>query len=228
MKLAGSFDAAMVDLDGTMVDTLGDFVAALDLTLDELALPRVPRPQVAQLVGKGGEYLVRGALAGVGLPPGRVDELFAPALARFRAHYIAVNGRHSTVYPGVEQGLQQLARLGLKLACVTNKPTDASEALLRAKGLRGYFTIVAGGEKFERIKPDPMPLVKTCEALGTAPPRTLMIGDSLNDALAARAAGCPVVLVTYGYNHGQPVRAVDADGFVDSLADLPAGWAAAA
>lgn len=217
---SAAFDAAMVDLDGTMVDTLGDFVAALDLTLDDFALPRIPPPQVARLVGKGGEYLVRGALAGLGLPPGRVDELSVPALARFRAHYMAVNGRHATVYPGVEQGLQQLARRGLKLACVTNKPTDASEALLRAKGLHGYFAIVAGGDRFERIKPDPMPLHKTCEALGTSPQRTLMIGDSLNDALAARAAGCPVVLVTYGYNHGQPVRGVDADGYVDSIAAL--------
>ena len=77
-----------------------------------------------------------------------------------------------------------------------------------------------GGDSFERKKPDPMPLLKTCEALGTSPDRTLVIGDSSNDALAARAAGCPVLLVTYGYNHGQPVRAVDADGFLDSLADL--------
>ena len=220
LKLAGAFDAAMVDLDGTMVDTLGDFVAALDLTLDALALPRIARPQVAELVGKGGEYLVRGALAALGLAPARVEELAAPALASFRSHYLAVNGRHATVYPGVEQGLQQLARAGLKLACVTNKPTDASEALLRAKGLHGYFAVVSGGEKFERIKPHPMPLLGTCEALGTAPHRTLMIGDSLNDALAARAAGCPVVLVTYGFNHGQPVRSVDADGYLDSIASL--------
>jgi phosphoglycolate phosphatase len=220
LKLAGSFDAAMVDLDGTMVDTLADFVAALDLAFDALALPRIAPSKVAQLVGKGAEYLVRGALAAAGLPPERVADLAQPALAAYRRHYDEVNGRHSTVYPGVEQGLQQLAQRGLKLACVTNKPTDASEVLLRAKGLHGYFTIVAGGEKFERIKPDPMPLLKTCEALGTAPQRTLMIGDSLNDALAARAAGCPVVLVTYGFNHGQPVRSVDADGYLDSIASL--------
>lgn len=220
MKLVGAFDAAMVDLDGTMVDTLGDFVAALDLAFDALALPRIASSEVAQLVGKGAEYLVRGALAAVGLPPGRVAELAQPALAAYRDHYDAVSGRYSRVYPGVEQGLQQLMQRGLKLACVTNKPTDASEALLRAKGLRGYFTLVAGGEQFERLKPDPMPLVMTCEALGTAPGRTLMIGDSLNDALAARAAGCPVVLVTYGFNHGQPVRSVDADGYLDSIASL--------
>ena len=89
-----------------------------------------------------------------------------------------------------------------------------------SKGLDGYFEHLFGGEAFERKKPDPLPLLKTCEALGSAPARTLMVGDSSNDAKAARAAGCPVVLVSYGYNHGQPVREVDADGFVDSLAEL--------
>ena len=86
--------------------------------------------------------------------------------------------------------------------------------------MSAYFEKVFGGDSFERKKPDPLPLLKTCEALGTDPARTLMVGDSSNDAQAARAAGCPVVLVTYGYNHGQPVRAVDADGYVDSLAQL--------
>jgi phosphoglycolate phosphatase len=220
MKLSGTFDAAMVDLDGTMVDTLGDFVAGLDLMLDEYALPRVPPAVVAGLVGKGGEHLVRGVLAASGASTARQAEIGEAALARYRHHYDLVNGRHSTVYPGVEQGLRQLRERGLMLACVTNKPTDASVVLLRAKGLRALFTVVAGGEKFERLKPDPMPLLKTCEALATAPARTLMIGDSLNDALAARAAGCPVVLVTYGFNHGRPVREVDADGYLDSIASL--------
>jgi phosphoglycolate phosphatase len=79
---------------------------------------------------------------------------------------------------------------------------------------------VFGGDAFARMKPDPLPLLKTCEALGVAPAQALMVGDSCNDAQAARAAGCPVVLVTYGYNHGQPVRAVDADGWVDALTEL--------
>jgi phosphoglycolate phosphatase len=94
--------------------------------------------------------------------------------------------------------------------------------LLAAKGLDSYFDFVFGGDAFERKKPDPLPLQKTCEALGTLPARTLMVGDSSNDARAARAAGCPVILVTYGYNHGEPVRGVDADGFADSLADVAA------
>jgi len=109
---------------------------------------------------------------------------------------------------------------GLALACLTNKPGAFARPLLQAKGLDGYFGHVFGGDAFERKKPDPLPLLRTCDALGTVPARTLMLGDSSNDAAAARAAGCPVVLVTYGYNHGEPVRAVDADRFIDDFTEL--------
>ena len=108
----------------------------------------------------------------------------------------------------------------MRLACLTNKPTAFARPLLAIKGLDGFFEVMFGGDAFERKKPDPLPLLKACEALGTQPARTLMVGDSSNDAQAARAAGCPVVLVSYGYNHGEPIRGVDADGFVDSLADI--------
>jgi len=113
-----------------------------------------------------------------------------------------------------------LTARGWKLACLTNKPGAFAQALLRKKELDGFFGAVFGGDAFERRKPDPLPLLKTCEALGTLPARTLMIGDSSNDARAARAAGCPVVLVSYGYNHGEPVAAVDADGVIDRLDQL--------
>ena len=131
-----------------------------------------------------------------------------------------MSGRHAAVYPGVVDGLRAMKAAGLRLACVTNKPLDFAMPLLAQLGLAGFFSHVFGGDSFARKKPDPMPLLKTCEALGTTPARTLMVGDSSNDFEAARAAGCPVVLVTYGYNHGQPVRAVKADGFVDSMAEL--------
>jgi phosphoglycolate phosphatase len=126
------------------------------------------------------------------------------------------------VYAGVREGLLALRARGLRLACLTNKPTAFARPLLQAKGLDGYFSEVFGGDAFDRKKPDPLPLLKTCEALGSEPARTLMIGDSSNDAQAARSAGCPVVLVTYGYNHGEPVRSVDADGYLDSLDELAA------
>ncbi len=224
---AGSLDACIVDLDGTLIDTLGDFEAALNHMLAALVLPPVTRALIEKLVGKGSEHLIRSVLTHVGQQPGVADfvpseALFQRAWAAYQQHYLAINGQHSAVYPGVEEGLQTLQSRGLRLACLTNKPTDFARPLLRAKGLDGYFSFVFGGDAFARKKPDPLPLRKTCEALGTSPARTLMVGDSSNDALAARAAGCPVVLVSYGYNHGLPVRSVDADGYLDSLDGLSA------
>lgn len=211
-----ALQAAIVDLDGTMVDTLGDFCAALDRTLAELGLPAVPPQAVATMVGKGSEHLIRSVLAHVGADAGRYDA----AWEAYQRHYAAVNGQHARVYPGVTEGLQALRARGLTLACLTNKPTGFARALLRDKGLDGWFAHVFGGDAFARKKPDPLPLLATCQALGCAPARTLMLGDSSNDAQAARAAGCPVVLVTYGYNHGQPVREVDADGWVARLDEV--------
>ena len=208
--------AAIVDLDGTMVDTIGDFVVALNAVLADLTLPRIGRAFIEHTVGKGSEHLIRSTLAEVGAEP----DLYARAWALYQKHYLVVNGQHSTVYPGVAQGLERLVGRGWKLACLTNKPTAFAVPLLRQKGLDGFFSAVFGGDAFERKKPDPLPLLRTCEALGSLPARTLMVGDSSNDARAARAAGCPVVLVSYGYNHGEPVHAVDADGVVDRIDQL--------
>jgi phosphoglycolate phosphatase len=208
--------AAIVDLDGTMVDTLGDFTVALNETLAELGLPSIARSAVERMVGKGSEHLIRCALLHVA----GNDLLYEPAWQAYQRCYLAINGRHAMVYPGVLEGLRALKAHGLKLACLTNKPTAFAQPLLQAKGLTDFFDLVFGGDAFERKKPDPLPLRMACRALGCAPGSTLVIGDSSNDAQAARAAGCPVLLVTYGYNHGEPVRGVDADGFIGSLADL--------
>ncbi len=210
--------AAIIDLDGTMIDTLGDFDVALNAMLGELSLPPLARADIALMVGKGSEHLVRSALTHVNGDP----SLYGPAWQAYQRHYLAINGQHAAVYPGVVEGLQALKRAGFKLACLTNKPTGFALPLLKAKALDGFFEAVFGGDAFERKKPDPLPLRMTCDALGTACTNTLMVGDSSNDARAARAAGCPVILVTYGYNHGEPVRAVDADGFADSLAEVAA------
>lgn len=225
------YDAAIVDLDGTLVDTMGDFVVALNLMLAELspqefAGATLDAATVGRLVGKGSEHLVKSVLNQVQAQSGRAQvaiDLIAnynQAHASYQQHYAAVNGLHSTLYPGVLEGLRKLQESGVKLVCLTNKPLAFARSLLKLKGLDGFFSEVFGGDSFERKKPDPLPLLKACEFLGTLPARTLMIGDSSNDARAARAAGCPVLLVTYGYNHGEPVRAVDADGFLDSLAGL--------
>jgi phosphoglycolate phosphatase len=226
------FQAAIVDLDGTMIDTLGDFEAALNRALADLDLPPVTRALVERTVGKGSEHLIRSVLAHqLALPEVKeqvrlcasrgIDDLYDAAWLRYQHHYLAINGEFADVYPGVIEGLQQLRDAGLQLACLTNKPLSFAKPLLQAKGLDHFFTHVYGGDSFERKKPDPLPLVKTCEALGVSPAQALMVGDSSNDAQAARAAGCPVVLVRYGYNHGEPVDGVDADAHVDSLVDIP-------
>ena len=214
------FEAAIVDLDGTLVDTLGDFVVALNRMLHELALPPITAEAIEQRIGKGSEHLIRSVLRHVRDDRPADAALFDAAWARYLHHYLAINGEHAPIYAGVVEGLAALRARGLRLACLTNKPIAFARPLLVAKGLDGYFEHLFGGEAFERKKPDPLPLLKTCEALRSAPARTLMVGDSSNDAQAARAAGCPVVLVSYGYNHGQAVREVDADGFVDSLAEI--------
>ena len=210
----------MIDLDGTMVDTLPDFAVAIGRMLGELGLPAVEPAVVATMIGKGADHLVRAVLEHVAAGAVVDAALVEQGRQRYRSHYGEVNGRHAVVFPGVVEGLDALRRRGLRLACLTNKPTAFAEALLATTKLDGFFEIVRGGDAFLRIKPDPMPLVQTCEALGTLPARTLMVGDSSNDARAARAAGCPVVLATYGYNHGEPVRGVDADGFYDSLIEV--------
>ena len=219
-------DAAIIDLDGTMVDTLGDFAEALNRMLQDLALPAIASASIKAMVGKGSEHLLRSVLKQVLTQTGKapaaieIEVIYPRAWQRYQHHYLSINGQYARVYPGVAEGLQALQSAGLRLACLTNKPTAFALPLLRAKGLDGFFEQVFGGDAFERKKPDPLPLLKTCAALGTTPARTLMVGDSSNDAQAARAAGCPVLLTTYGYNHGQPVMAVDADGWVDSLAQL--------
>jgi len=226
-----AFRAAIVYLDGTMVDTLGDFEVALNRTLADLDLPPVTRALVERTVGKGSEHLIRSVLAHqLALPEvsglsnvcasRSVETLYEPAWQRYQHHYRQTNGAHSAVYPGVAEGLQGLRDAGLSLACLTNKPLAFASDLLSAKGLAGHFSHVFGGDSFERKKPDPLPLLKTCEALGSSPQQTLMVGDSSNDAQAAHAAGCPVVLVTYGYNHGQPIRQTPALAWVDALTEI--------
>lgn len=213
-----AWQAVMVDLDGTMIDTVGDFEIALGRVLGDLGYAPVSREFIVRTVGKGSEYLIRSTLAEAKVPA----SLFDRAWERYLFHYQAINGQHAPVYAGVVEGLTALKARGLKLACLTNKPTLFAHPLLAVKGLDRFFEQMFGGDAFERKKPDPMPLLKTCDALGSEPARTLMVGDSSNDARAARAAGCPVALVNYGYNHGEPIESAGADAVIGRLDELPA------
>ncbi len=220
-------DAVLLDLDGTLVDTLGDFVAALQATVCDLppawSTVQVTRARVETMVGKGSESLVDSLLRLANPNPQEpvAQAMQTLALSRYLHHYQQINGQYASVYPGVPEGMEMLRARGWPLACVTNKPTRMARDLLQKTGLLGYFELVLGGDVVARKKPDPMALLQACEQLGVTPAHTVMVGDSSNDAQAAKAAGCPVWLMTYGYNHGQPVREVEADGFADSLSALP-------
>jgi phosphoglycolate phosphatase len=205
-------NAALIDLDGTLLDTLGDFTVSLNAMLGDLRLSALDSKQVETLIGRGSEHLIRGALT-LQLPsasPQDIEKLCPEAWTRYQHHYRLHNGLHSRIYPGVEEGLMELKRRGWALACVTNKPAEFARELLHRKGLLDFFQHVTGGDSHPRKKPDPMPLLKTCEILHRAPEHTLMIGDSVHDAHAAQAAACPLVLVTYGYHHGADLTALGA------------------
>ncbi|MEY2621822.1 MAG: hypothetical protein RIT26_1642, partial [Pseudomonadota bacterium] len=169
--------AALIDLDGTLIDTLADFTVSLNAMLADLSLPPLTQQQVETLIGRGSEHLIRGALD-LQTKPGNAqhtEATYEKAWQLYQAHYRANNGLHSRIYPGVVEGLAQMKQWGWSLACVTNKPAAFARELLRIKGLDPYFHHVTGGDSYPRKKPDPMPLLKTCEVLQTDPQRALMI-----------------------------------------------------
>ncbi len=217
--------AVILDLDGTLVDTLGDFVAALNLMLRELRFDAVTPAEVRPLIGKGSEYLVAQVLALKSQSHIKTHTLGAgymqlAANTAYQRHYRQINGQHSSVYPGVLDALTAWQRAGVPMACLTNKPLAFATELLRQKGLLGFFGHVFGGDSFERKKPDPLPVVRTCQALGWPVTDVLMVGDSCNDAIAARLAGCQVAWVSYGYNNGQAPQALPGEVVVASVAQL--------
>ncbi len=214
-KLAG-VRAAIIDLDGTMLDTLPDFQVAINGMRAEFGLAPITQQQIGLMVGKGSEHLIRSVLAldwDAATIASRIDE----AMDAYQRHYLSINGQHSALYPDVIAGLDAMKALGLRLACVTNKPISFTTPLLKLKGLDGYFDVVYGGDSLPRKKPDPLPLQTVCADFGLQPAQVVAIGDSSNDAQAARAAGCPVLTVPYGYNHGEAIHKTDSDGIVDTL-----------
>ncbi|HEY1044353.1 MAG TPA: phosphoglycolate phosphatase [Telluria sp.] len=208
----------IIDLDGTMLDTVPDFHVAINGMRAELGLGPIKAELIARMVGKGSENLIRGVLA-LDFDEAGVDQRIDSAMDSYQRHYIAINGDHSTLYPEVVEGLSALREMGLALACVTNKPVAFAQPLLAKKGLSHFFDVLYGGDSFERKKPDPMPLLGACASFSLSPAEVVAIGDSSNDAEAARAAGCAVLTVPYGYNHGRPVQEIDSDGIVATLLD---------
>jgi phosphoglycolate phosphatase len=219
------FSAVLLDLDGTLLDTIPDLANAANAMRLELGMPVLAQETIATYVGKGTGNLVMRTLANneAGKPPS--DEKLRQGLKIFERHYHAHNGDESTLYPGALEGLQAFSRAGMKMAVVTNKPTEFTHPLLARFGIDRYIDHVVCGDTCEHKKPHPMPLLHACELLDVRPQDALAIGDSVNDALAARAAQIQVLAVPYGYNEGLDVRNLEVDDIVMSIAEA-AEWAA--
>jgi len=215
-------DAVAFDLDGTLLDTVHDLAAAVNLLLAELGHASLSTEVVRDLIGKGAADLIGKALTRArGTPPR--DGEGAALLPRYQHGYATILGRQTRLFPGVRAGLDRMHGAGFRLAVITNKATRFVQPHLEQAGIAHYFDVVIGGDDAVAKKPDAAPLFLAARRLGVSPARMLMVGDSVNDVSAARAAGSPVVVVPYGYNEGAPVQTLAADGIVDSL-EAVADW----
>jgi len=206
----------LIDLDGTLMDTAPDLAAAANRMRADFGLAPLPLGRIAAFVGKGAEVLVHRALTD-SLHGQADDASFARGRAAFYAHYHEENGAQAIVFDGVPAALQRLRGARLKLACVTNKPKEFTGPLLQRMGIASSFDAVVAGDEVEEKKPHPALLLEAGRRLGLAPSQVLMIGDSVNDAQAARAAGCGCVLVETGYNEGEGVAGLASAPGVDAI-----------
>jgi phosphoglycolate phosphatase len=215
-------DAVLFDLDGTLFDTAADIALALNRTLAERGWPPIAEEEVRRMIGRGSPMLMQRAAAIQGRQLDATGQ--AAMLERFFHHYGSLqdHGEFSArPYPGAVECLKRLHGVGLGTAIVTNKQQRFASGLLEQLALHPWIDLVVGGDTCERRKPDPQPLLHACDFLHAAPSRTLMVGDSIHDVQAARAAGIAVVCVPYGYNEGQDPRTLPCDALLDTLADLP-------
>jgi len=212
-------ELVLIDVDGTLVDSVPDLAWCVDRMLEQLEMPVRGEARVREWVGNGVEKLVQRALTDD--LDGKADRpLFDVAYPIFLDLYADNISRRSVLYPGVKEGLEYLRRSGYRLGAVTNKAAQFTAPLLQDLGVAGYFGLVVSGDTLPVKKPDPGPLLHAAEHFGVEPGRCLMIGDSVSDVKAARAAGFAIVCMSYGYNHGQDIRKAGPDAVIDSMAEL--------
>ncbi|HET9470602.1 MAG TPA: phosphoglycolate phosphatase [Usitatibacter sp.] len=218
-ELLGRARAVAFDLDGTLVDSAPDIAAAANGMLAQGGLPRLPQARVVAAIGDGIDALVLQVLEE---SAGRAPDAATVAAAgeRFRELYARDVFTASRLFPGVREGLARLAARGLPVGCITNKARAFTARILDRAGLASRLAFVECPESAEQRKPAPFLLLKACRDLGIAPGELLYVGDSALDVAAARAAGCPVVLVDYGYNRGRAASDSGADAVIGSLEDL--------
>jgi phosphoglycolate phosphatase len=210
----------LIDLDGTLIHTAPDLAASANRMLEALGMSTHDQKKVETWIGNGVSRLVKRALTGDmdGEPDAELYDRGYPLFLQFYGEQVAERSRP---YPGVVEGLEALKAAGFELACITNKAEAFTLPLLKALNLDRFFGLVISGDSLAKKKPDPLPLLHACEHFGVVPEHAVLVGDSVNDTQAARAAGMPVILVSYGYNRGQDVRELNPEAVIDSLADVP-------
>ncbi|HEY9150747.1 MAG TPA: phosphoglycolate phosphatase [Gammaproteobacteria bacterium] len=212
-------EMVLIDVDGTLVDSVPDLAYCVDEMMKALDLPVHGEAKVRNWVGNGVERLVRRAL--VGQLEGEPDEaLFQRAYPIFLELYADNTSKRSTLYPGVAEGVAWLKAQGYRLGCVTNKAAQFTLPLLKDLGVHDDFEIIISGDTLPQKKPDPAPLLHAARFFGVQPEQALMIGDSVSDVKAARAAGFQIVCMSYGYNHGADIRDFHPDAVIDSMVEI--------
>ncbi len=209
----------LIDVDGTLVDSVPDLAYCVDEMLKALDMPVRGEDRVRHWVGNGVERLVRRAL--INQLDGEPDEaLFEKAMPIFNELYAENTSKRSCLYPGVKEALDFLKSTDVKIGCVTNKAAQFTLPIIRDLGIADYFELVVCGDTLAKKKPDPLPLLHSAEKLGVKPENSLMLGDSMSDVKAARAAGFDIICMSYGYNHGEDIRDSKPDAVVDSMDEI--------
>ena len=209
----------LIDVDGTLVDSVPDLAYCVDEMMKQLGMPVHGDAKVREWVGNGVERLVKRAL--IGALKGEPDEAdFQRAYPVFLDLYAENTSKRSILYPGVREGVDMMKAAGYQLGCVTNKAAQFTVPLLKDLGVYDDFAVVVAGDTLDKKKPDPEPLLYAAERMGVEPEDCLMVGDSISDVKAARAAGFQIVCMPYGYNHGNDINEANPDAVIDSLAHL--------
>jgi phosphoglycolate phosphatase len=207
--------AIVIDLDGTLLHTAPELAESANRMLRDMGRPAVSQALLMSYIGNGIHWLVKRALTGdMHAEPDAA--LFDKALPIFEQHYTALL-LESKPFPNVIAGLDAMKAAGYRLGCITNKVERYTTPLLKGIGLASYFDIVLAGDTLPEKKPHPLPLLHAAKFFGIAVEQLLLVGDSLSDAQAARAAGCPIICVPYGYNHGEPVETLNVDAVIPDL-----------
>ena len=209
----------LIDVDGTLVDSVPDLAYCVDEMMKQLDMPVRGEAAVRDWVGNGVERLTRRAL--INQLDGEPDDaLFEKAYPIFLELYAENTSKRSMLYPGVREGLDYMRSAGYKIGCVTNKAEQFTLPLLGDLGIQDEFEIIICGDTLAEKKPHPLPLLHAAEFFKVDPENALMLGDSVSDVKAARAAGFQIICMSYGYNHGVDIRDSNPDAVIDSMAEL--------